>query len=66
MRGDVSYISKIYGKSNNKCLAFHDPKQETKHIMYLHTNNLYGYAMSKFLATGQFKWTDPTKKKINK
>ena len=54
MRDDVSYISKVCSKSNNKCLAFYDPKQGAKHIMYLDTNNLYGHSMSKFLPTGKF------------
>ena len=31
---------------------------ESKHIIYLHPNNLYGYAMSKFLPTSRFKWID--------
>ena len=34
------------------------PKQESKHIIYLEGNNLYGYAITKFLPTGGFKWTD--------
>ena len=33
-------------------------KKESKHI-YIHANNLHGYAMSKFLQTGKFKWIDP-------
>ena len=33
----------------------YDPKQATKHIIYLDTNNLCGYAMSKFLPTSRFK-----------
>ena len=46
-RGGVSYISnRIY---KNKHLKPYDPRKETKHIIYLDTNNLYGYAMSKFL-----------------
>ena len=36
-----------------------DPKQESKHILYLDTNNLYGCVMSKFLPTSGFKWIDP-------
>ena len=29
-------------------------------------NDLYGYAMSKFLPTGEFKWINPTKFDLNK
>ena len=49
MRGDVSYVSNRHSKANNKYLKSYDPKQESKHIIYLRTNNLYGYAMSKSL-----------------
>ena len=58
-RGGVSYISNRYSKANNKYLKSYDPKQESKHIIYLDVNNLYGYAMSKFLPTSGFKWIDP-------
>ena len=37
----------------------YDPKQESKRITYLEANNLYDYAMSKFLPTTGFKWIDP-------
>ena len=40
----------------------HDPKQESN-VIHLDENNLYSYALSKFLLTGGFKWIDP--KKIN-
>ena len=36
----------------------YDPKQESKHIIYLDANNLYGYAMSKFLPMSDLKWLD--------
>ena len=49
MRGGVSYISKRYSKANIKYPKSYDPKEESKHIIYLDTNNRYGYAMSKFL-----------------
>ena len=45
----MSYISKRYSKTANKCLNYDDPNQESKHIIYLERNNFYGYAMSKFL-----------------
>ena len=50
--GGVSYISKRYSKVNDKYLKSYNPKQESKHIIYLDANNLYGYAMSKFLLSG--------------
>ena len=55
MRGGVSYISNRYSKVNNKYLKSYDQKQESKHIIYLDANNLYGYAMSKFVPTSDFK-----------
>ena len=50
-RGGISYIFNRYSKSNSKHLKSDDPKQESKHIIYLDINNLYDYAMSKFLPT---------------
>ena len=41
-------------------------KQESKYLIYLDTNNLYGYAMSKFLPTSGFKWIDPEEFDWNK
>ena len=66
MRGGVLYISNRYSKTNNKYLHFYDPKQESKHIICLEANNLYGYAMSKFLPTSVFKWIDPKEFDLNK
>ena len=54
--GGLSYISNRYSKAKNKCLKSYDPKQESKHIIYLDANDLYGYAMSKFLPTSRLKW----------
>ena len=45
----ISYVSNRYSKANNKYLKSYDVKQETKHIIYLDGNNLYGYAMSKII-----------------
>ena len=63
MRGE---ISNRYSKANNKYLKSYDPKQESKHIIYLDANNLYGYAMSNFLPTSEFKWIDPKEFDLNK
>ena len=59
-------ISNRYRKANNKYLKSYEPKQESKHIMYLYANNFYGYAMSKFLPTSGSKWIDPKEFDLNK
>ena len=53
-------------KARNRYLKYCEPKQESKLIMYLGANNLYCYAMSKFLPTSGFKWGDPQEFKLNK
>ena len=65
-RGGVSYISNRYSEANNKYLKAYDPKQESKHIIYLDTKNLYGYAMCKFLRASGFKCIDPKEFDLNK
>ena len=53
--GGIFYISNRYSKANRKYLKPYNSKQESKHILYLEANNLYSYAMSKFLPTNGFK-----------
>ena len=66
MKGEVSYISKRNSKANNKHLKSNDPKQQSKHIIYLDMNNIHGYSMSKFLLTSGFKTIDPKEFELNK
>ena len=56
MHGGVSYIANRYGNANNKYMKEYDEKAPSKYIMYLDANNLYGWAMSQYLPTGNFKW----------
>ena len=63
MRG-VSYIANQYGKANNRYMKEYNEKVPSKYIMYLDANNLYGWAMSQHLPTGNFKWM--TDKEISK
>ena len=64
MRGVVSYIANRYGKANNKYMEEYDDNARSKYIMYLDANNLYGWAMSQHLPTGNVRWT--TDKEISK
>ena len=56
MRGGISFIANRYGKANNKYMKSYNPEEPSKHIMYLDANNLYGWAMSQYLPTGEFQW----------
>ena len=56
MHNRVSYIANRYGKANNEYMKEYDEKVPSKYIMYLDANNLYGWAMSQYLPTGNFKW----------
>ena len=55
-RGGISYIAKIYAKANNKYMNDYDPEKPLSFITYLDKNNLFGWAMSKYLAYGEFNW----------
>ena len=58
IRGGISTITKRYAKANNPYMEDYNPKEETKYIIYLDANNLYGWAMSKPLPVRNFKWVD--------
>ena len=64
--GGIYYISNRHSKANNKYLKSYDPKQESKHITYLDTNNFYRYTMSKFFPTRGFNWIDPIEFDLDK
>ena len=63
--GGISYIANRHEEANNKYMPGYDSsKPSIKYIMYLDANNLYGYAMSQCLPTGEFRWM--TQKRIDK
>ena len=58
MRGGISMVSKRYAKANNPLVDSYDPEKPNSHILYLDTNNLYGWATSQPLPTGAFRWEE--------
>ena len=57
IRGGVATATHRFGRPNNKYMGEgHDSSKPSKYIIYLDTNNLYGWSMSKTLPTRGFKW----------
>ena len=64
MRGGISTITHRYAQANNKYMKNYHPQKESSYITYLDANNLYGWAMSQKLPTGDFRWL-PSPESIN-
>ncbi|GFT87312.1 uncharacterized protein NPIL_86151 [Nephila pilipes] len=58
VRGGISQCCNRYAIDNNKYMSNFNPDDEIKYLMYLDANNLYGYAMSKYLPLKDFVWSD--------
>ena len=58
IRGGISQVSKRHVRANNKfCKTYsYDSKKPTTFLVYLDANNLYGFALSQKLPTGDFIW----------
>ena len=56
LREGISYIAKRYAKANNKYMKDYDPANPSKYISYLDMNNLYRWAIIRYLSQGGFKW----------
>ena len=60
IRGGYSgVLGDRYVKANNKYLDDFNPNKKSNYLLYLDANNLYGWAMSQKLPTGNFKWEEP-------
>jgi hypothetical protein len=56
LHGGISMISNRFSKSNNPYVPDYDSDQDSSYVMYLDANNLYSWAMSQPLPTGEFDW----------
>jgi hypothetical protein len=54
IRGGVSSINHRYAKANLAQLPGYNPDESNKHLIYWDANNLYGWAMSQSLPTGEY------------
>ena len=58
LRGGISMVSHRHATANNPQMEGFNPSQPTSYLMYLDSNNLYGWAMSQPMPTGGFQWID--------
>ena len=54
IRGGICHA--IYRYANNKYMKNYDNNEDLSYLLYLDTNNLYGFGMSQKLAVNEFKW----------
>ena len=58
LRGGISYIAHRHAEANNKYMKNFDIDKLISFLMYLDANNLYGWATSKPLPYGNFRWVN--------
>ena len=56
IRGGIIQAVHRYASTNNPYMEEYDKDKETNYQQYLDANNLYGWAMSQSLPTGEFRW----------
>ena len=59
IRGGITKSVHRWAIANNPYMGYeYDRSKLTEYLQYLDANNLYGWAMSQPLTTGEFKWVD--------
>ena len=59
IRGEITQSVHRWAIANNPCMGYeYDRSKLTEYLQYLDANNLYGWAMSQPLPTGEFKFVD--------
>ena len=59
IRGGITQSVHIWAAANNPYMGSeYNPSEPTKYLQYLDANNLYGWAMSQPLPTGEFRWVE--------
>jgi len=59
VRGGISTISHRYARANVPGTPTFDPKIDPSYLLYVDANNLYGWAMSEKLPTGNLNFLTP-------
>lgn len=59
IRGGLTQSVTRYVKANNKYLPDYNVEKESIYLGYFDSNNQYGWAMTKPLPYGNFKWVNP-------
>ena len=58
IRGRICQAIHRYAKANNKYMNNYDKSIISSYLMYLDTNNLYGWPMREIMPVGGFKWVE--------
>ena len=56
IRGEITQSVHRYAAANNPYMEEYDSNKPTNYLQYLDAKNLYGWAMSQPLPTGEFRW----------
>ena len=51
-------VSKHQGRANNPIAKEYHSSKQNSNILYLHGNNMYGWAMTHSLPTSAFDWVE--------